>query len=96
MSSSIDIADVPDDGGFVIRVDGKRAGLAAYRRDGKRRVFTHTEIDPAFGGQGLGGKLAKAALDAVRAAGERVVPQCSFIRGYIEKHPEYADLVDGE
>jgi uncharacterized protein len=90
----IDIVDVPERGAFEIRVDGKPAGHADYKRDGNRRIFTHTEIDPAFGGQGLGGKLAAFALDATRAAGERIVPRCPFIRGYLGKHPEYADVVD--
>ena len=54
----------------------------------------HTEIDPAFEGKGLGSALAKGALDAERALGEPVVPLCPFIRAYIDRHPEYADLVD--
>lgn len=91
---NIELADHSDRNEFAIRVDGKPAGVAVYRRDGTTRVFTHTEIDAAFEGKGLGSKLAKFALDATRAANERVVPQCPFIRAYIEKHPEYADLVD--
>ena len=57
-------------------------------------IFTHTEIDDAFEGQGLGSTLAKAALADAREHGLRVVPLCPFIAGYIKKHPEYTDLVD--
>jgi predicted GNAT family acetyltransferase len=71
-------------------VDGKVAGFAAYRDKQGRRVFTHTEILPAFEGQGIGSTLARAALDKARADG---VPLCPFIRGWIDKHPDYADLV---
>ena len=74
-------------------VHGKVAGFAAYRDRPGRRVFTHTEVDPAFEGQGIGGTLARAALDRARADGVRVEPQCPFIRGGIDKHPDYADLV---
>jgi predicted GNAT family acetyltransferase len=56
----------------------------------------HTEIDPAFEGKGLGSALAAGALDAERALGEPVVPLCPFIRSYIDRHPDYADLVDRE
>ncbi len=56
-------------------------------------MFTHTVIDPAFEGQGMGSRLVKAALDDVRQRGERVVPQCAFVADYIRRHPAYADLV---
>jgi predicted GNAT family acetyltransferase len=57
-------------------------------------VFIHTEVAPEFEGRGVGGALAKGALEDVRAGGQYdVIPLCPFIKGYIEKHPEYADLV---
>jgi uncharacterized protein len=80
---------------YEARVDGELAGIAAFQMDGDRIVFTHTEVDDRFEGQGIGSKLARHALDDVRARGSlRVVPRCPFIRSWIEKHPEYADLVD--
>lgn len=81
---------------FELWVDDTLAGFAQYVRRGGRLVFTHTEIDPSFGGRGLGGVLAGAALDAARAQGVKVVPLCPFIAAYIDKHPEQADLVDHE
>ena len=71
---------------------GVVAGFAAYRRYPDRIVFTHTVVDDAFEGRGVGSTLVRAALDAVREEGLRVVPQCPFVRSYIERHPEYADL----
>lgn len=81
---------------FVIRVDGVEAGHAEYARRADLVIFTHTEIDPAHGGRGLGSRLARGALDAVRESGEPIVPLCPFIAGYVDSHPEYADLVDQE
>jgi predicted GNAT family acetyltransferase len=78
---------------YEIQVDGRLAGSAWYRRRPDAVEFTHTEIEPEYEGQGLGGKLAAAALDDVRAAGGRVIATCPFIRGYIERHPAYADLL---
>jgi uncharacterized protein len=92
----VEVIDVPDRQRFEIRVDGEEAGYAEYARKGKRVIFTHTEIDPAREGQGLGSKLAGGALDAARAAGHPVVPLCAFIASYIERHPEYDDCVDHE
>lgn len=79
---------------FELLVDGTTAGHAAYRvRDGIT-VITHSEIDPARRGQGLGNELARRTLDALRAQGARVVPSCGFFAAYVEEHPEYADLVE--
>lgn len=88
-----EVRDVPSASRYEVTVDGTRAGFAAYRRKGDALVFTHTEIDDAFEGQGVGSALARAALDDVRARGLSVVPQCPFIRAWIDRHPDYADLV---
>jgi predicted GNAT family acetyltransferase len=93
MSEHIEVSDAPDDSRFEIRVDGELAGIAHYRRHDGRIEFVHTEVDDRFEGKGLGGKLVKYALDAVRATGERVVATCPFVASYIERHPDYADLL---
>jgi uncharacterized protein len=74
-------------------LDGELAGAAYYALDDKRVVFTHTEVKDEFEGHGVGSALARFALDDVRAQGtRRVVPRCPFIKGWIDKHPDYADL----
>jgi predicted GNAT family acetyltransferase len=90
---AITVVDNPAASRFEVSLDGEHGGYAAYRRQGDVVVFTHTEIDDAFEGHGLGGHLVRTALDTVRAAGERVRPQCPFVKAYIERHPEYADLL---
>ncbi|MCN9241675.1 N-acetyltransferase [Streptomyces sp. RY43-2] len=69
------------------------AGFAEYFLSEGEIAFIHTETDPRFAGRGLGGLLAQSALDDARARGLHVLPYCPFIRGWIRKHPEYADLV---
>jgi predicted GNAT family acetyltransferase len=83
-------------GRFEILVDGARGGHATYRRTDSTVSLTHTEIDPAYEGKGLGSVLARGALDAIRAEGLSVLPLCPFIRGYIERHPKYVDLVPAQ
>lgn len=76
------------------RIDGAVAGFAAYRLHDGVVVFTHTDVDPAFEGRGVGSALARTALDEVLATGElRVKPVCPFIRSWIDRHPSYRDLV---
>jgi predicted GNAT family acetyltransferase len=87
------VQDVPEASRFEIR-DGERVlGYAAYERRGDTVVFTHTEVDPDAGQSGLGSTLVRAALDEIRDRGGSVVPLCPFVHGWIDRHPEYADLV---
>ena len=80
---------------FEARVDGELAGSRRTTTADDLIVFTHTEVDDAFEGHGVGSALARGALDDVRADGTRkVLPRCPFISGWIEKHPDYQDLVE--
>ena len=92
--SQITVTDNPDRHRYEIHVDGALAGFAVYHVRGGRHFLVHTEIDDAFGGRGLGSILAREALDDVRSKGAKVIPLCPFIARWIDKHPDYADLVD--
>ena len=83
----------PDENRFEGYVDGALAGFVLYERDHDRLVLVHTEVDDAFEGQGVGSKLVAGVLDEIRSRGVAVVVQCPFIKRYISRHPEYADLV---
>lgn len=90
----IEVRDNETESRYEAWVDGELAGFAVYGLGPVSIVFLHTEVLPAFEGHGVGGALARAALDDVRAQGERdVIPLCPFIKGWIEKHPDYQDLV---
>lgn len=76
------------------RLDGEVAGYAEYGASPSRVVFTHTVVEPQFEGRGIGSALAKTALDAAVAAGQRIVPYCPFISAYLRRHHEYDASVD--
>ena len=85
--------DSPDELEYVLLVGDRRAGVLRYgRRDGPL-VLHHTEVDQAVEGHGLGSTLVAGALDDVRARRLAIVPLCPFVRAYLKRHPEYADLV---
>ena len=77
---------------YELAVDGHVAASYYEIADGVI-TFVHTEVPPELGGKGIGSKLIKGALDQVRAGGLKVIAQCPFVKAYIEKHPEYADLL---
>jgi uncharacterized protein len=89
------VADNPALQRFEAKVDGELAGWATYRRSRKQGLiaFMHTEVEDEFSGQGIGGQLAREALDAARAEGLAVLPFCPFVNSFIAEHPEYVDLV---
>lgn len=79
---------------YIASVDGKSVGYVDYMPESERVVITHTVIHEQYSGRGYAGQLVKFVLDDVRASGKRVVPVCSYVVTYIERHPEYQDLVD--
>jgi predicted GNAT family acetyltransferase len=91
--SNRQVLDVAERFRFEIHADGELAGFVKYRLEPGRITFIHTKIDEAFEGQGLGSALVRGALDAARARGLAVLPECPFVRGWIQKHEDYADLV---
>jgi len=64
---------------YELRLGDELVGIADYVDRGDRRLFTHTEVAPAHGGQGLGEQLVRFALEDTRASGHEVVPLCSFV-----------------
>jgi uncharacterized protein len=105
MSETGEQADVrvdedPDRGAFVLRVDGVEAGRADVQRrrtaDGTPAiVLVHTEVDEAYSGRGLAGRIVRAVFDAARAEGgggtghTAVVPRCPYAQRWLGSHPEY-------
>ena len=92
-AARVTLADNPARARYELMVDGQLAAWAEYRRDDNALRFTHTEVLEAHEGQGLASRLAAFALDDARRQGLRAVPQCPFMARYVERHPEYADLV---
>ena len=84
--TAVSVSDNPEQSRYEVRVDGELGGFADYTSADGVVTFTHTEVSIA--GKGLGSELVRHALEDVRAKGLAVVAECSFVRGYLEKHPE--------
>ncbi len=91
----MDVAVENDEKGrqFHAEIDGHRAHLDYVKQQDGTLNLIHTEVDPALRGQGVGEALVHHALDAARSGGVKVIPSCPFVKKFVERHPEYRDLV---
>lgn len=81
---------------FELTLEGGVAGFVEYYDFGDVAIVTHTEIDPAHEGRGLGSQLARHALDYLRSERKSVVPVCGFLAHQMRRHPDFADLLTPE
>ncbi len=79
-------------GRFEMVVDGL-VGELTYRRMGERLVLVHTGVPDAIGHRGIAASLAEAAFEYAEAEGLRVVPQCPYVRAWLDDHPEWRERV---
>jgi len=91
---NIKITDDPVNRFYEITVDGTYAGLLVYELTGPRYSLVHTYIEPSFRGQGLATRLLRHVLDDLRAKGTTATNYCPVVDAFLDKHPEYRDLVD--
>lgn len=77
---------------YEVETDGQ-VSVCEYEIVGDRAVFTHTYVPPELRGKGLAEQMVRTALNDARAAGRKVVPACSYVALFIQRHKEYADLL---
>lgn len=87
-----DVRDNPERHRFEMDT-GAGTAFASYRANGDILMILHTEVPRAVEGRGLGSQLVAGMLDLLRARGVKIVPLCGFVRAFIARHPDYADLV---
>jgi predicted GNAT family acetyltransferase len=90
---NIAVRDNPGESRYELVLDEQVVGEIAYRLTPDHVVLIHTKVLPSLENKGLGARLVAGALDDIRARGLRLVPFCPFVRSYIRRHPDYADLV---
>jgi len=93
VNDEVTVVDNQERKRYEARVDGALAGVLAYSVHDGVVVMPHTVVEPQYEGRGFGGLMAERALDDAREHGLKVSPQCWFVAAYIERNPQYADLV---
>jgi uncharacterized protein len=87
------VRDNPELQRYEAIVNGELAGSVFYRELDDALILVHTGVEEAFEGLGIGSRLVAATLDDIRARGLRMRPFCAFVKAYLERHPEYDDLI---
>ena len=90
---SVTVDDNPIESRYEASIDGALVGVSQYELTPDTIVFLHTVVAQEYEGQGVGSAIARYALDDARARGLTVRPLCPYIRGWVQRHPEYADLI---
>lgn len=93
--SHVVVGDDSDRSRYEAHIGDHLAGVLAYSDDEEtgERTLRHTVVGEAFGGHGVGSALAAFAMVDARDAGRSIVPQCTFVQGWLSRHPEHRDLV---
>jgi len=77
---------------FELDVEGQLA-FANYRQTPQALIITHTETPRSLRGRGIASELVKGAMELIRADGQKVIAGCGFVIDYLNRHPEYRDLM---
>ena len=81
-------------GSFIAESNGMRAGEMTYTWSGADKfIIDHTEVDSAFGGQGVGKALLIAAVVFAREKQVKILPLCPFARSVFDKDPSLEDVL---
>lgn len=89
----VSVTDNPAEHRFEIHYGDRLAGFTVYEERPQGWAFVHTEIEPDLGGHGLAGRLVRVAMDAMAERGTSVLPECPYVRSWLEKHPDHLGVV---
>jgi uncharacterized protein len=90
------VHDNPEERRYEARIGTNVVGVISYQAEPSRLTLVHTEVDPVAEGKGVGSRLVAGAFEDIRSRGLSLVPVCPFVRTYVRRHPEQADLVAAE
>jgi hypothetical protein len=92
MGASHEVGHDEEEGKFSVAVEGLESHLAYEKRDDGTLVLYHTFVPKALRNRGIAASLVKAALAHAEEHGFRVLPTCSYVVSYMDRHEEYAHL----
>lgn len=88
----LEIVRNPEENRFETWVFNGQLAKLDYSEDGDTIVVTHVGVPYELRGHGIAGVITKAGLEYARSKSLRVIPMCSYVRAYIKRNPQYAEL----
>lgn len=77
-----------------LAMDGDtQIGKVTYSASEGVWIVDHTGVSKEYGGQGIGGKLIEAVVDAAKKEKVKIVPLCTFAAKEFDRHPEYKEVL---
>lgn len=94
-ADAIAIEHVPERQRYELRDGNRVIGQLEYAEPDAEHVdVLHTEVDEAYGGQGLAGRLTEHAVTDIRDRGRRVIPHCPYVASWLRRHSDFDSIVD--
>jgi len=78
---------------FYAELDGEEAELTYTYTEDTVLDMDHTFVPPSKRGKGIADQLVKAGLDFAKSQDYKIIPSCPVVEAYVQRHPEYKDLV---
>lgn len=94
--AEVNVTHNPNESRFEASLGGELAGTLSYVTSGTVVDLQHTVVRDAFEGKGVGGALVRGTLESLRADNLTIIPTCPFVQAYLQRHPEFQDLVDAD
>lgn len=91
----VEVTRNDDENRYELTIDDHIAGYSEFSFDGDDLVVLHTETLPGYQDRGVASILTERLLSDARESGQHIIVKCEFVRGYLQKHPEWNDVVDG-
>lgn len=89
-----EVKNISEESRFEIDLGDKTAYLD-YHLSGDTITYIHAYTPPEYRGKGIAAQVAKYALDYARDHNLKIIPQCPYVRDYVQTHKEYQDLLVG-
>ena len=88
----IELKDNKTQHALELWVEGQRSFIG-YELEGDKIYLMHTEVPEDQTGKGIAADLVEKSFTFLEAKNLKVVPACSYVRAYLQRHPEWNRIV---
>ena len=89
------VVDNKEKNRFEAEIDGHQA-IIEYSVKPNILILKHIEVDKELSGRGVATEMTESVLLEIELRGLKVIPECPFIKNYINKHPEWESILSSK